>query len=97
MSEYNPKNYTEQGGDKTVIGGSLEFLEGAEVKNYPGENELKGRVSTLEDTVSTLEGQVSTLEDTVSALDGQVSTLSGQLTALTARVDALVDGNDDEY
>ena len=83
MSEYNPKNYTEQGGDKTVIGGTLEFLDGAEVRNYPGENELKGRVSTL--------------ENTVSALEGQVSTLSGQLTALTARVDALVDGNDDEY
>ena len=83
MSEYNPKNYTEQGGDKTVIGGTLEFLDGAEVRNYPGENELKGRVSTL--------------ENTVSALEGQVSTLSGQLTALTARVDALVDGNNDEY
>ncbi len=31
MSEYNAKNYTEQGGDKTVIGGTLEILEGASV------------------------------------------------------------------
>ena len=27
---YSTKNYTEQGGDKTVIGGTLEILEGAE-------------------------------------------------------------------
>ena len=36
MSEYNAKNYTEQGGDVTHIGGTLEFGEGAEVKNFPG-------------------------------------------------------------
>jgi len=28
---YNAKNYTEQGGEKTVIGGTLEILEGASV------------------------------------------------------------------
>ena len=28
---YNTKNYTEQGGDKTVIGGTLEIKEGATV------------------------------------------------------------------
>ena len=28
---YNAKNYTEQGGDKTVIGGTLEIKEGASV------------------------------------------------------------------
>lgn len=28
---YNAKNYTEQGGDKTVIGGTLEIKEGATV------------------------------------------------------------------
>ena len=32
---YNAKNYTEQGGDKTVIGGTLEILEGAQVKGLP--------------------------------------------------------------
>ena len=31
MSGYNVKNYTEQGGEKTVIGGTLEILEGASV------------------------------------------------------------------
>lgn len=29
------KNYTEQGGEKTVIGGTLEFTEGAQVKGLP--------------------------------------------------------------
>lgn len=28
---YNTKNYTEQGGEKTVIGGALEFKEGAKI------------------------------------------------------------------
>ena len=32
---YNTKNYTEQGGEKTVIGGTLEFKEGAQVKGLP--------------------------------------------------------------
>jgi len=32
---YNTKNYTEQGGDKTVIGGTLQILEGATVKGLP--------------------------------------------------------------
>jgi len=35
MSEYNAKNYTEQGGEKTVIGGTLEILEGASVTGLP--------------------------------------------------------------
>ena len=32
---YNTKNYTEQGGDKTVIGGTLELLQGATVTGLP--------------------------------------------------------------
>ncbi len=32
---YNAKNYTEQGGEKTVIGGTLEFGEGAKIVNMP--------------------------------------------------------------
>lgn len=33
---YNTKNYTEQGGEKTVIGGTLEFTDEAKVENFPG-------------------------------------------------------------
>lgn len=32
---YNTKNYTEQGGEKTVIGGELEVKEGARVSGLP--------------------------------------------------------------
>ena len=32
---YNAKNYTEQSGDRTVIGGVLEFKEGARVIGLP--------------------------------------------------------------
>ena len=32
---YNTKNYMEQGGEKLVIGGALEILEGASVTGLP--------------------------------------------------------------
>lgn len=32
---YNAKNYTEQGGEKTVIGGTLEFGPESKVVNFP--------------------------------------------------------------
>lgn len=35
MSEYNAKNYTEQGGDVTHIGGKLIIEEGATVEGLP--------------------------------------------------------------
>jgi len=35
---YNVKNYTEQGGEKTVIGGTLEIKEGASVTGLPSAN-----------------------------------------------------------
>ena len=33
--EYNAKNYMAQGGDRLVIGGTLEILEGASVTGLP--------------------------------------------------------------
>ena len=36
MSEYNTKNYREQGGDKWHIDGSLEFGDDAALVNFPG-------------------------------------------------------------
>jgi hypothetical protein len=33
--DYNTKNYTEQGGEKTVIGGALEIKEGASIMGLP--------------------------------------------------------------
>lgn len=54
---YNAKNYTEQGGEKTVIGGTLEFTDEAEVKNLPKaiKTEAGGilAVDNLEDCAAT--------------------------------------------
>lgn len=44
---YNAKNYTEQGGDKTVIGGTLEIKKGALVTGLPSADFQA--VSTAED------------------------------------------------
>ena len=46
----NVKNYTEQGGDKTVIGGSLEIKEGASVTglSFPSAaNQANSTASTI--------------------------------------------------
>ena len=53
---YNTKNYTEQGGEKTVIGGTLEIKEGASVLGLPpqftpAENQAS---STAEDVAGLL-------------------------------------------
>ena len=54
---YNAKNYTEQGGEKTVIGGTLEFADGAKVKNLPKAAKTQAggilAVDNLEDCTAT--------------------------------------------
>lgn len=54
---YNAKNYTEQGGEKTVIGGTLEFASGAKIVNLPEatKNATGGikAVDNLEDCAAT--------------------------------------------
>lgn len=52
MSEYNAKNYTEQSGEKTVIGGTLEIKEGASVTGLPSpftpaENQADSTATTI--------------------------------------------------
>ena len=49
---YNAKNYTEQGGEKTVIGGTLEIKEGASVTGLPApftpaENQSDSTATTI--------------------------------------------------
>ena len=45
---YNTKNYTEQGGEKTVIGGALEIKEGAVLTGFPkAENQADSTASTI--------------------------------------------------
>ena len=47
---YNTKNYTEQGGDKTVIGGTLEIEETANLTGFPkATNQASSTASTIAD------------------------------------------------
>lgn len=52
MSTYNVKNYTEQGGEVTHIGGKLIFEEGASVEGLPSsftpaENQTDSEAGTI--------------------------------------------------
>lgn len=50
---YNTKNFTEQGGEKTVIGGTLEIKEGAVVTGLPAlDNQSESAATTVEDLVT---------------------------------------------
>ncbi len=50
---YNTKNFTEQGGEKTVIGGTLEIKEGAVVTGLPIlDNQAASAATTVEDLVT---------------------------------------------
>ena len=50
---YNTKNVTEQGGEKTVIGGTLEIKEGAVVTGLPVlDNQAASTAATVEDLVT---------------------------------------------
>lgn len=64
---YNAKNYTEQGGDKTVIGGTLEFLEGASVEGLPSsftpaENQVDSTATTIADLKTDFNALLSKLK-----------------------------------
>jgi len=60
---YNAKNYTEQGGEKTVIGGTLEIKEGASVTGLPS---LEVSAAT-ETTLGGIKAATKTETDTVPA------------------------------
>ena len=50
---YNVINYTEQGGETTVIGGTLEIKEGASVTGLPqAENQADSTATTVADLKS---------------------------------------------
>ncbi len=64
---YNVKNYTEQGGEKTVIGGELVIEEGAKVTGLPSSNEKMANQSdstaeTIEDLVADFNALLSKLK-----------------------------------
>ena len=47
------KNYNTDGGDRTVIGGTLEFTDDAEVKNFPGSGSEGGKAENQSASTAT--------------------------------------------
>ena len=62
----NVKNYTEQGGEKTVIGGQIEIAEGGKLTF--GEVELKPCELVADSTASTVAGAVIDLNNLITQL-----------------------------
>ncbi|XOQ48253.1 MAG: Head fiber protein [Eubacteriales bacterium] len=59
---YNTKNYTEQGGEKTVIGGTLEIKEGASVTGLSADPLLVATEETLGGVKAAAAGEGDTVE-----------------------------------
>ena len=59
---YNTKNYTEQGGEKTVIGGMLEIKEGASVTGLSADPILVATGDTLGGVKAAAAGEDDTVE-----------------------------------
>jgi len=63
---YNTKNYTEQGGNKTVIGGTLEIKQGATVTGLPS----SGLSVATETTLGGVKAAAKSETDTVTVKIG---------------------------
>ena len=60
--EYNAKNYRAQGGDRWVIGGSLEILEGASVTGLPPAEVAAATEETLGGVLAAAKAEIDTVE-----------------------------------
>ena len=58
---YNAKNYTEQGGDVTHIGGKLVFEEGASVEGLPGSTPAENQADSTATTVAAMKDDFNAL------------------------------------
>ncbi len=69
---YNVKNYTEQSGETTVIGGTLEIKEGASVTGLPkAENQADSTATTVADLKSDFNSLLSKLKSSGLMEDDQ--------------------------
>ncbi len=69
---YNVKNYTEQGGETTVIGGTLEIKEGASLTGFPqAENQADSTATTVADLKSDFNSLLSKLKSSGLMEDDQ--------------------------
>lgn len=69
MSEYNTKNYTEQGGDVTHIGGKLIIEDGAEVEGLDGGGGSYTLPTASADTLGGVKAAAKTTESVPVAVD----------------------------
>ena len=96
MSTYNTKNYTEQGGDVTHIGGKLIIEQGAEVEGMSGVaytagdnisiegNEISATDTTYEAATASTLGLVKQAAAVADATDNAVTTVNALLASLRA-------------
>lgn len=56
---YTAKNYMEQGGDKWVVGGTLEIKEGATVTGLPGGGSTPQAAAQADSTAADVAGLVT--------------------------------------
>ncbi len=69
---YNVKNYTEQSGETTVIGGTLEIKEGASVTGLPkAENQIDSTATTIADLKTDFNSLLSKLKSSGLMEDDQ--------------------------
>ena len=103
---YNVKNYTEQGGEKTVIGGTLEIKEGASVTGLSADPLLVATEETLGGVKAAVAGEGDTVEvkigedsklytpaypaDATELVSGLVKTAANQADSIAEDTAALV-------
>ena len=70
MSEYNVKNYTEQGGDVTHIGGKLVIEKGAKVEGFDGAGGSYTLPTASAETLGGVKAKAKSEETVEVAVDG---------------------------
>ena len=103
---YNSKNYTEQGGEKTVIGGTLEIAEGSSVTGLSADPLLVATEETFGGVKAATAGESDTVEvkigedgklyvptypaDATDSVSGLVKTAANQADSIAEDTAALV-------
>lgn len=59
---YNTPNYTEQGGEKTVIGGVLSFRDGAKLENFPAADNVAANTGTATQNKAVIDAMLLALK-----------------------------------
>lgn len=73
MSKYNALNYTEQGGAKTVIGGTLEIKSGATITGLPDSSATVKGVAKQAANVAKAAGTAPTKAEFDAVIDALVA------------------------